>query len=155
MKKLLALLMAVCFLFVLGACGDTNDDKKNNDSSSKPFIDDIDEDDVSETTKKEFPQLQGEDEFVVVRKVGTDFEIKDITEISKYKVGLTRNTDSELIGLYYCDEENVAVHGTDHDAFSDLNAKRVDLVICRKAAAEANKDKFEIILDPIEMIELK
>ena len=153
MKKIIAILLVLCMLFAFAGCAaGGNDDTKAPVSSSLP-VDDLDDLEEEEENEKEFPTLEGSDEYVVVRKIGTDFEIKDITEIKNYKVGYVRFTDSELITLYYCDEENTAGHGTDQDAFSDLVSDRVDIVICRKMSAEA-EDNVEIILDPITMIEL-
>ncbi len=154
MKKIIALLLVLCMLFAFAGCGAAKDPDPKPPVNNLP-VDDFDELEEEED-KKEFPTLAGGDEYVVVRKKGTDFEIKDITEIKNYKVGYVRFSDSELIALYYCEEgdDHVAGHGTDQDAFSDLGSGRVDLVICRKGAAQA-KDTVEIILDPIEMIELK
>ena len=148
MKKLLAILMILCLIFSFTAC---SGDKKDNISSTNN--DDIyfGEDD-EEIEIKEMPTLLGDEEYVVFRKKGTDIEINDITEIANYRVAVVLNSDSQLIGEYYCDATNIAVHGTDHDAFSDLNSKNVDIAICRKSALD---DRFEIILDPIELIELK
>ena len=151
MKKIIALLLILCMLFAFAGCGTTKDPAPNPPVNNVP-VDDFEEED--EIEKKEFPTLAGEDEYVVVRRKGKNFEIKDITEIKNYKVGYVRFSDSELIALYYCEEgdEHVAGHGTDQDAFSDLGSDRVDLVICRKGAV--NEEKHEIVLDPIEMIEL-
>ena len=153
MKKIIAILLILCMLFAFAGCAaGGNDDTKAPVSSSIP-ADDLDDLDDEEIEKKEFPTLEGTDEYVVVRRKGKDFEVKDITEIKNHRVGYVRFSDSELIALYYCDEENTAGHGTDQDAFSDLVSDRVDIVICRKMSAEA-KDNIEIILDPITMIEL-
>ena len=153
MKKIIALLLVLCMLFAFAGCAAPAN--KDPQPSSIPQDDfELDFDDEEEEEKKEFPTLSGEDEYVVVRKKGKTFEVKDITEIKNHRVGYVRNSDSELITLYYCDEENIAGHGTDQDAFSDLVGGRVDIVVCRKIAANANAN-VEIILDPIEMIELK
>lgn len=154
MKKLVALLLILCMLFAFAGCGAAgNGDSKDPVSNSVPVVDDFEDED--EVEKKEFPTLSGNDEYVVARKKGTSFEVKDITEIKNHRVGFVRFSDSELIALYYCDEANTAGHGTDQDAFSDLSGGGVDIVICRKTAVAAKLDIFEIILDPIEMIELK
>lgn len=152
MKKIIAILLVLCMVFAFAGCGATKDPAPKPPVNNLP-VDDFEDEEIE---KKEFPTLEGTDEYVVVRKLGTDIEIKDITEIKNYKVGYVRFSDSELIAKYYCEEgdEHLAGHGTDHDAFSDLGSKRVDLVICRKTAAEAQTDRFEIVLDPIEMIEL-
>ena len=140
--------MFFCLVFSLTACSVAkNDDKASTNNT--PIKSGEEE---QELELKEFPILEGEDEYVVVRKKGTTVEIKDITEIANYRVAIIRDCDSQLVGEYYCDDENIALHGTDHDAFSDLNSKNVDLAICRKSATD---DRFEIILDPIVMIELK
>ena len=153
MKKIIAILLVLCMLFAFAGCGATKD------PDPKPSVNNLpaDEYDEDETETKEFPTLEGTDDYVVVRKKGKSFEVKDITEIKNFKVGYVRNSDSELIALYYCEEgdAHVAGHGTDHDVFSDLSGGNVDIAICRKSAAEAATDRFEIILDPIEMIEIK
>lgn len=153
MKKIIALLLILCMVFAFAGCGATNGPTPKPPVNNVP-VDDFEEED--EIEKKEFPTLEGTDEYVVVCLKGKDITLKDITEIKNYKVGYVRFSDSELITKYYCEEgdEHIAGHGTDQDAFSDLSGNRVDVVVCRKMAAEA-KDNIEILLDPIEMIELK
>ena len=151
MKKLLAILMVLCLVFSFVACsgGEKDENKAPVNNNSVDLGEDEDEDEIE---IKEFPTLAGDEEYVVIRKKGTSIEIKDITEIANYRVAIVRGSDSQLIGEYYCDAENIAIHGTDHDACSDLNSKNVDLAICRKVGVD---DRFEIVLDPIVMIELE
>ena len=157
MKKIIAVLLILCMIFAFAGCSASKEDKGSSTPVSQNANVDLDElDEEEEEEKKEFPTLSGDEEYVVVRRKGKTFEVKDITEIKNYKVGYVRNSDSELIALYYCEQgdEHLAGHGTDQDAFADLMGDRVDIVICRKMSAEV-KDNVEIILDPIEMIELK
>ncbi len=149
MKKIFALLMVVCLVFAFAACG------SKDESSKAPANNNIEDGFYEEEVEvKEFPTLAGEEEYVVVCKKGRNITLNDITDIANYKVAIIRDTDSQLIGEYYCDSEKLAMHGTDQDAFSDLlGGNHSELVICRKTAL--NPEKVDILLDPIEMIELK
>lgn len=153
MKKLLALILAFCMIFVLAACGGT--EPKDETPSSKPsLVTGVDDEgDEGEESEVESLVLDGTDQYVVCVKKGNEEiknKIKSIKDIKGLSVGAAYDGDGEKMAKYYG-----ATHigyGGENDAFSELvGGTLLDCVIVKKGAGEQYQDRgtVEIILDPI------
>ncbi len=154
MKKLLALLLAFCMIFVLAACGGT--ENKDETPSSKPsLVTGVDDegDEFEDESQVESLVLDGTDQYVVCVKKGNEAikeKIKSIKDIKGLNVGAVYYNDGEKLANYY-GATHVGYNG-ENDAFSELvGGAKLDCVIVRKGAGEqyAEKGTVEIVLDPI------
>lgn len=152
MKKILALFLTLCMIFVLAACGGT--EPKDETPSSKPSIVTgvDDEGDEGEESEVESLVLDGTDQYVVCVKKGNDAmkdKIKSIKDIKGLSVGAAYDGDGEKMAKYF--GANYVGFGGENDAFSNLVSGTLDCVIVKKGAGEQYQDRgtVEIILDPI------
>lgn len=154
MKKLLALLLALCMIFVLAACGGT--EPKDEKPSSKPSVVtgvDDEGDELDGESQTESLVLDGTDQYVVCIKKGNEDvknKIKSIKDIKGLSVGAAYDGDGEKMAKYY--GANHVGYGGENDAFSELiGGTLLDCVIVKKGAGEQYQDRgtVEIILDPI------
>lgn len=141
MKKLLALLLCLIFVFSLAACGEKpTDDGKEKDPVSS-YEEEEDESDP-------LPVLDGTDEYVVVARIDSDIVINSVRDLKDYTIGIVANTDSEKIGKYY--GKSTIFANMDNDIMSRFaTGGEGDLAIIRKMAVEAYSSKVKIVLDPI------
>lgn len=152
MKKLLALLLCFCMIFVFAACGDTKGGE-SSEPSSKPVLD-AGNDELGDESEDESLVLDGVDQYVVCIKKGNDEiknKIKSIKDIKGLNVGAAFGNDGEKIARHY--GANYIGAGGENDIFAELiGGTKIDCVIVRKGAAEDyqnNRGTAEIILDPI------
>ncbi len=146
MKKLLALLLCLIFVFTLAACGEKP--AGNGDDTKDPVSNSVTSEDDEPEESDPLPVLEGIDEYVVVARVDSDIEISSVKDLKDYKVGIISNTDSEKIGKYYAKECFSA--NMDNDIMSRFaTGGEGDLAIIRKVAFPAYSAKAKIVLDPI------
>ncbi len=156
MKKLLALLLAFCMIFVLAACGGAVEDNSSNESSKPSVVTGVDDSGdglEDESSQVESLVLDGTDEYVVCVKKGNEAikeKIKSIKDIKGLSVGAAYDGDGEKMAIYY--GANHVGYGGENDAFSELvGGTLLDCVIVKKGAGQQYQDRgtVEIILDPI------
>ncbi len=140
MKKLLALLLCLIFIFSIAACGEkpTDDDKTKEPVSSYE----------EEEEKDPPPVLDGIDEYVIVARLDSDITINSLEDLKNYSVGIINNTDSAKVGEYYARECFSA--NMDNDIMSRFyEGGEGDLAIIRKMAAEQYAKNVKIVYGPI------
>ncbi|MEE0945443.1 MAG: hypothetical protein U0M42_01270 [Acutalibacteraceae bacterium] len=155
MKKLLALLLAFCMIFVLVACGGTDGNDSSNPSSKPSIVTGVDDegDELDNSSEAESLVLDGTDQYVVCIKKGNETmkeKIKSIKDIKGLSVGAAYDGDGEKMAKYY--GATHVGYGGENDAFSELvGGTLLDCVIVKKGAGEQYQDRgtAEIILDPI------
>lgn len=140
MKKLLALLLCLIFVFSIAACGE----KPSDDDKTKDPVSSYEE----EEEKDPPPVLDGTDEYVIVARLDSDITINSLDDLKNYTVGIIKDTDSEKVGKYYAKDCFDA--SMDNDIISLFyNSGEGDLAIIRKISAEHYGEKVKVIYGPI------
>ncbi len=143
MKKLLALLLCLIFVFSIAACGEK---PAGNGEETKDPVSNVESSEEEE--KDPPPVLDGTDEYVVVARLDSDITINSLDDLKNYSVGIINNTDSAKVGEYYakdCFSANM-----DNDIMSRFAVGgEGDLAIIRKMAAEQYTERVKIVYGPI------
>ena len=141
MKKLLALLLCLIFVFSIAACGE----KPIDDDKTKEPVSSYEEE---EEEKDPPPVLDGIDEYVIVARLDSDITINSLDDLKNYSVGIINNTDSAKVGEYYARECFSA--NMDNDIMSRFAVGgEGDLAIIRKMSAEQYTEMVKIVYGPI------
>ena len=144
MKKLLALLLCLIFVFSITACGQ----KPSDDDKTKDPVSDVYDEEEEEEEKGPPPVLDGVDEYVIVARIDSDIEINSLDDLKNYTVGIINGTDSAKVGEYYAKDCFDA--SMDNDIMSRFTTgSEGDLAIIRKMSAEHYTNKVKIVYGPI------
>ena len=145
-KKLLALALAVLFVFAMAACGNNGDDNATNDTAGAKIT--IESGKLIMATNASFPPyeyydgdnivgIDAEIAALIAEKLGLELVIEDV-EFNSIIPGVQSNKyDMGMAGMTVTDERKLAVN------FSDSYAKGVQVVIVAENSTIASLDDLD------------